>query len=225
MSCGWRQSGIVPNNPGNISVWFFFFCACLYLCYVSKPKVCTCATEWKAKWSRRFHQICFVVCKMNALAPMHAGGTTLTKFKSWWWQNVHWCLYFLQLLSGRQKIECLLWTLCSKCLIEMLLSCITLTPWDSASVHWVTRRQEIYSHVSCLAVEDVVVLNSWMVWRMISCLGYTFHLWCLVFISLLLYSLYIDYVNFLFVMLVSSYACQVDVYNCCKGRNWIIVLY
>ena len=187
--------------------------------------MCTCATERNAKWLRRFHQICFVVCKMNALASMHAGGMTLTRFKSWWWQNVHWCLYFLQLLSGRQKIECLLWTLCSKCLIEMLLSCITLTPWDSASVHWVIRRQEIYSHISCLAVEGVVVLNSWMVWRMISCLGYTFHLWCLVFISLLLYSLYIDYVNFLFVMLVSSYACQVDVYKCCKGRNWIFVLY
>ena len=46
--------------------------------------------------------------KMNALAPMHAGGMTLTRFKSWWWQNVHWCLYFLHLLSGRQKIECLL---------------------------------------------------------------------------------------------------------------------
>jgi len=60
---------------------------------------------------------------------------------------------------------------------------------------------------------------------MISCLGYTFHLWCLVFISLLLYSLYIDYVNFLFVMLVSSYACQVDLYNCCKDRNWIFLLY
>lgn len=168
MSCGWRQSGIVLNNPCNISVWFFL--ACLYLCYVNKSIVCTCATEWKAKWSRRFHQICFIVCKMNAVAPMHAGGMTLTRFKSWWWQNVHWCLYFLQLLSGRQKIECLLWTLCSKCLIEMLLSCITLTPWDSASVRWVVRRQEIYSHISCLAVEDVVVLNSWMVWRMISCL-------------------------------------------------------
>lgn len=153
---------------------------------------------------RHFHQICLVVCRVNALTLMHAGGMTLTRFKSWWWQNVHWCLYFLQLLSGRQKIECLLWTLCSKCLIEMLLSYITLTPWDSASIHWVIRRQKMYSYFSCLAVEDVVVLNSWMVWRMISCLGYTFHLWCLVFISLLLYSLYIDYINFLFVMLLWS---------------------
>lgn len=114
-----------------------------FLSHISKLMEYACLS-WGRKLSNQNISIKFVACvQLNALALMHVFGMTLYLNLDYA-GNVHWCLYFLHLLSGRQKIECLLWTLCSKCLIEMLLYCITLTPWDSALVHWdVVRRHEM----------------------------------------------------------------------------------
>lgn len=63
--------------------------------------------SWNRKQSDQIISTEFVVSRLNARALTHAGGMTLD-LNLGYAGNVHWCLYFLHLLSGRQKIECLL---------------------------------------------------------------------------------------------------------------------
>lgn len=144
--------------------------------------MCTSVMEQKAKWSNNFHQKC---CVETECTCTHACGWYDIRLKSW----LCWQCSLVSLLSSLTFRE-------AKNRMLALNLMFKVPDWDATFLRYIDAVGFSFRSLACckktwnvylmLAVwlMRTQVLISWMVWG-ISCLHYTSHLWCLVFISLL----------------------------------------